>query len=386
MLKSSPGVLVGANGIAAMRFDWSRRPEAAVALVLAIACGCRDRFSPPSSDSDETIGAERDLRLGRAHPRRPGGGKDLLRSDASGRLRRDGVPGGLRRPARLRYGDDLRRAGVALRRGPGQPRVDCRDRIHDHGRGRVRRGSYLVAWQDGSQYDVYFRRVGTDGKPLGTATRPWANDPSNEYDPAVAFDGTNFVVAFRIANGQIVASRVGPTGALVDTTPKVIVAAPPSSSDYPLGPRLAFDGTNYQLVWQSNSSLGKLMSVRFTPALVVVAGSMATLTPPTVWSNTAPALAFGGGQHLLAWTELATSTDATPTIRAARLDLAGTLSAAITVVPPLRGKGRRLSRSTGRAGSSPGPRAPGRPPTWWRACAPRASTPRARWSTPRRCW
>jgi hypothetical protein len=194
-------------------------------------------------------------------------------------------------------------------------------------------GTYLVVWQDGYNYDVYYRRVGTDGKPVGTASRPWSNDFDNEYDPTVAFDGTNFVIAFRTSRGQIVASRVGPNGSLLDSTPKVIVNAPASSSDYPIGPRLAFDGTNYQLVWQSNSSVGKLLGVRFSTALAVVANSMNTVSPPTAYSAATPALAFGNGQHLVAWAERTTVSDPNPSIRAGRLDPSGTLIGDITVAP-----------------------------------------------------
>jgi hypothetical protein len=114
-------------------------------------------------------------------------------------------------------------------------------------------GGYLVAWQD-YQNHVLIRRVGSDGQPLGNVTALWANDPSQEYDPSVAFDGTNFVVSFRTSRGQIVASRVGTNGALIDATPKVIVDVPTSSGDSPAGPRLAFDGANYQLLWRANSA------------------------------------------------------------------------------------------------------------------------------------
>jgi MYXO-CTERM domain-containing protein len=196
-------------------------------------------------------------------------------------------------------------------------------------------GGFLVAWQDGYSYDVYFRRLGADGKTLGTATRVAANDLYNEYDPSVAFDGTNFVVTFRTSRNQILAARFSPAGAVLDSTPKVIVDVPASSSDDPVGPRLAFDGSNYQLVWQTSGS--RLLGVRFTPALAVVAGSMGPVSPAGVSSATAPALAFGNGQHLLAWTERATSADPGPAIRAARLDPAGTLAAPITVAPAAAG-------------------------------------------------
>jgi len=199
-------------------------------------------------------------------------------------------------------------------------------------------GRTMVTWADNYNYEVFVRPVGTNGQPLGTALRVAANDFADEYDPTVAFDGTNFVVAFVDSNNRnkIVASRVSPTGTLVDTTPKVIFDGT-SSSNYLYAPRLAFDGTNYQLVWQVNTSGAKVIGLRFTPALAVVAGSMATLSPAAAYSAAAPALAFTGGQHLLAWAEQSASTDTTSAIRAARLDPSGTVSTPVTVGPAAAG-------------------------------------------------
>jgi MYXO-CTERM domain-containing protein len=314
----------------------SGRARVAAALLVACAAGCRDPARPPSFDEVTTarhaLSISQELSLDPPFAGASGYGRaPAVAFDGQNFL--------------VVYGDhqgtptnsNLTATISATRVTPAGVVLDRPGNIVGFAQGPTPvvafgAGGYLVAWEDGYSYDIYFRRLGGDGKPLGTATRANANDLYDEHDASVAFDGTNFVVTFRTSRNQILAARFSPTGAQLDATPKVIVDVPASSSDYPVGPRLAFDGTNYQLVWYT-SGYTKLLGVRFTPALAVVAGSMATISPAGVYNAISPALAFGNGQHLLAWLEKATSADANYAVRAARLDPTGTLGAPVTVLP-----------------------------------------------------
>jgi MYXO-CTERM domain-containing protein len=306
-------------------------------VLLALATGCADRARGPSADDGVTtvhgalsISSELILdppfpgasRYGRA-PAFAFDGQNFLVVYGDGQ----GIPGNSNLTASI-SATRVTPAGVVLDR-PGNVVSFASTPTPVVAFGG---GGFLVAWMDSSGSRVWFRRLDASGKGVGNTLRAYANDLYGESDPSVAFDGTNFVLAFATSRGQILAERISPSGAQLDATPKVIVDVPTSSSDNPFSPRLAFDGTSYQLVWQAGTS-AKLLGIRFTPTLAAVAGSMTTLLPAGLYSVASPALAFGNGQHLLTWTERATSADVNPTIRAARLDPTGSLATPITVGP-----------------------------------------------------
>jgi hypothetical protein len=171
--------------------------------------------------------------------------------------------------------------------------------------------TFFVTWRQGggfSSYKVHAARVTTSGTVLdasgiavtGTST---TND---QYDPAVGFDGTNFVVVWGqdfVSGGRILARRFSPSGAGLDPTSGIVVSSLGSSSwSTPLrAPAVAFDGTNYFVVWQDLGSGNQdLKANRLTPAGVVLDGNgFPIATAPA--SETTPAVAFNGTDHLVVW-------------------------------------------------------------------------------------
>src|SRR5262245_14846921 len=114
------------------------------------------------------------------------------------------------------------------------------------------------------------------------------------HDPAVAFDGTNYLVVWsdsRSGGYDIYGARVSPSGTILDPNGIRITTA---AAVFHAMPRLSFDGTNYLVVWEeSQSGDFNIVGARVTPA-----GSV--LDPEGIPISTAPdeqslpALAFDG--------------------------------------------------------------------------------------------
>ena len=122
------------------------------------------------------------------------------------------------------------------------------------------------------------------------------------YQPAAAFDGTNCLVAWRTyqqapSSVRIMASRIAPNGTVLDTAGIYL------SSDTAGFPAVAFDGTNYLVVWADrNSGLDNfdIRAVRVSTAGQVLEPAGITVSGADS-IQARPALAFGGDRCLIAW-------------------------------------------------------------------------------------
>ncbi len=160
-------------------------------------------------------------------------------------------------------------------------------------------GTSLVAWVGpGSTYtDIRGARLSPEGVVLDPISIQISDGSSWEWNPAVAFDGTNFFVVWRderSSPGDIYGTRVTPDGVALD--PEGIRITTGAAAWFPT---IAFDGTNYLVVW-SNNQLGDIYATRVTPAGAVLdpAGiPISTATGP----QTHPSVAFDGANYMVAW-------------------------------------------------------------------------------------
>jgi len=138
--------------------------------------------------------------------------------------------------------------------------------------------NFLVVWidmrnRDSSWFDVYGARVSASGEVLDPGGIPICTNLSAAYYPDVAFDGTNYFVVWSddrdAAEGnprlEIYGARVSPGGAVLDPSGIQI-----THGEVAYQPTIAFNGTVYLVAsyaWEHNGHRGTtLLGVRVTPA------------------------------------------------------------------------------------------------------------------------
>ena len=162
----------------------------------------------------------------------------------------------------------------------------------------------LVVWHDernSSHYDLYGARVSNSGAVLDPGGIAISRVAKRQGFPAVAFDGTNYMVVWQDdRNGfyDIYGSRVSTSGVVLDAG-GIAISTGANDQNYPA---LAFDGTNYMVVWQDyragfyydiyGSRVGK-------SGAVLDSAGIAVSTAAT--NQLAPAIAFGGADYLEVW-------------------------------------------------------------------------------------
>lgn len=249
--------------------------------------------------------------------------------------------------------------------------------------------------------------IGSDGKLLTSV-------PLSAHPPSVAFDGVNFVAASYATNPlagvQLNLQRISTTGALLDPGPGMFLAspvdtqgaspigtgggnnqtlivfatAPPPTlgasqlllgmfvdpngnssgaqgftirqASNPTSVVVAFDGTNYLVVWQEQASFASiatnLYAARVSPGGVLLDPSALVLASGTTVA-TEPAVAFDGTNFLVVWSDAAGRTDGGRSIYGRRITTSGAL---LDGVP--NGGALQFSASSLADGSMPGGSAP----------------------------
>lgn len=218
-----------------------------------------------------------------------------------------------------------------------------------------------------SQHELHGVLVNPDGTVAGAGAFAIATDNSTHLNPAIAFDGTNFLVTWMqlptsgATVGSIYGTRVSPTGTVVDAAPILISDAPNGSSS----PAVAFDGTNYLVVWLDlrNQTLTtpaqQVYGARVTTGGALLDGPAASggfsIGGGTNVSLSAPSVVFNGTEYLVTWNVLGYANSGAPGVQAARVSASGTLpsgpnTAIMVSGPPGAAPGTHLAGLTAVAG------------------------------------
>jgi hypothetical protein len=192
--------------------------------------------------------------------------------------------------------------------------------------------NYLVAWifSGTSPVGLHAMRVSPSGTLLDATqlvlvdlSMAVLNEGCCDLEPTLAFDGTNYLVAYRdprsvtgvsgLNYASISAARVSTAGLLLDgtpTTPGIVVAA---SKSTPRGRvRAVFMGGTYWLVWESSNPQNQLSATR-----VATSGTAAsawtdgfTIVAPQNYTQI-PVLAASSSGSLLTWVQVDPNTHQT---------------------------------------------------------------------------
>jgi len=185
--------------------------------------------------------------------------------------------------------------------------------------------NFLVTWGDfrsGNYYfDIYGARVTPQGTVLDPAGLAISRADDNQRFPALAFDGTNFFVVWEDhrTDSDIYGARVTPAGTVLD--PSGILVSRADYSRY--SPALAFDGANFLVAWHDYRSGCEVYGARVTPAGTVLDPSGILISRAT-GTKMFPALGFGGSNSLVVWEDTRGGSDST-NIYGARVAPAGTV-------------------------------------------------------------
>jgi MYXO-CTERM domain-containing protein len=164
--------------------------------------------------------------------------------------------------------------------------------------------NYFVVWSDGrwGTSDIYGARVSTMGVVLDPAGIGVSSMTANaQTTPSVAFDGTNHVVVWadtRSGTSDIYAARVSPAGTLLDTTGFAIMAGAPA---FPESPAVTCTAAGACFaVWQDKRNGNwDIYGARFSDTTITDPQGIRITIAANDESN--PAVAFDGTNYLVVW-------------------------------------------------------------------------------------
>jgi hypothetical protein len=168
--------------------------------------------------------------------------------------------------------------------------------------------NYLVVWREtvGSTIEIRGARVSRQGGTIDPSGLVIASSIRERAEPAVASDGTNYLVAwmdFRNQNWDIHGARVNGTSASANAVqdPNGIVIS--ADSAFQNQPSVASDGTDYLVVWrQDPSTRGDIYGARVSSGGVVLDTSGIAISTNLVEHYT-PRVTSNGTDYFAAWSE-----------------------------------------------------------------------------------
>ena len=171
---------------------------------------------------------------------------------------------------------------------------------------------YLVAWEDmrSGLKDIYCARIDTNGNILDPNSIAVAIAPELQENTAIAFDGTNYLLIWqdnRYGDYDIYGARVGQDGTVIDPAGVPISTAVNDQ----VNPSVIFDGIDYIVVWEDHRELPSNIYGAIVDTSGAVIDSFIAIVQPGPQRN--PKLSHGPGtKTLLAYCGWAESINGRP--------------------------------------------------------------------------
>ncbi|HEX7401951.1 MAG TPA: dockerin type I repeat-containing protein, partial [candidate division Zixibacteria bacterium] len=163
--------------------------------------------------------------------------------------------------------------------------------------------SFLAVWEE--KHDIYGARIDRFGNLLNSNSLKISTAEEEQDAPDVASGGEDFMAVwedYRNGDFDIYASRIDSGGLVLDSTGFPILVDPSSDQR---NPKIAFDGTNFIVVWnQVLDSLGTMFKIE--GKRIARDGGLIDLQPISITSGDKQRYAdasFGGGKYLVAWSD-----------------------------------------------------------------------------------
>ena len=170
-------------------------------------------------------------------------------------------------------------------------------------------GNYLVVWQIGKY--LVARRVTPAGKALDGLGIPIHAPSGSGKKPVLAFDGTNFLLVWEENRGPgiaIFSTRISTAGKVLESKP---VRVNQYYTHLRSNPAVAFDGTNYLVVYDGTSfsptTNQNLWGNRLSTSLAVLDKTDVKISS-SIGNQNLPSVAFGKTNYLVAWVDDRTGT------------------------------------------------------------------------------
>jgi hypothetical protein len=169
--------------------------------------------------------------------------------------------------------------------------------------------NHLVVWND-YRSDGRGRVYGSRVSPRGTVLDPdslrlTALSGLEAASPAIAFDGRNYLVVWPVSVYRSGETRVEILGVLVNSTGEALTVIHISPSQAGQGdPVVAFDGTNYLVAWAGGCA--RICGARVSPSGIVLDGAGIPISAEfcdELSDRCSPAIAFDGMNYLVLWTD-----------------------------------------------------------------------------------
>ncbi len=168
--------------------------------------------------------------------------------------------------------------------------------------------NFLVVWEDGrsvswyENYDIYGARVTPAGVVLDPAGFVISHAAGEQFFPAVGSNGADFLVVWEDYRnsyyGDIYGARVTPAGTVLD--PSGIAISLATREQY--SPDVGADGENYLVVWEDyrNSYYGDIYGARVTPEGTVLDPAGIAIAQ-AAYNQSFPAVSSDGANSLVVW-------------------------------------------------------------------------------------